>query len=74
MFETRNTLIVIYKDELLLNQLKKLVETHDDSDQMGNDTKDESINLVSWTEKVWPGEKKAGNIKGINCYYRRYHC
>ena len=26
-------------------------------------TTDDSINIVSWTEKVWLGNKKAGNIK-----------
>ena len=33
MFETKKTLIVVYKDELLMNQLKKMVETHDDMDE-----------------------------------------
>ena len=27
MFETKKTLIVVYKDELLMNQLKKMVTT-----------------------------------------------
>ena len=53
----KKTLIVVYKDELLMNQLKKMVETHD-----GNGI--DSINIVSWTEKVWLGNKKAGNISG----------
>ena len=57
------TLIVVYKDELLVNQIKKLVETKDDTD---NDTavgtKDGSVSIVSWTEKVWLDQKKAGNI------------
>lgn len=64
MFETRKTLIVVYKDELLMNQLKKLVETHDDSENGTIGTTDDSINIVSWTEKVWLGNKKAGNIQG----------
>ena len=58
------TLIVVYKDEMLANQLKKLVETKDDVE--GGEivgTKDMSINIVSWTEKVWLTNKKAGNIK-----------
>ena len=63
MFETKKTLIVVYKDELLMNQLKKLIETHDDSEEIVG-TKDDSINVVSWTEKVWLGNKKAGNIQG----------
>ena len=64
MFGMPKTLIVVYKDEMLMNQLKKLVETNDASesgDIVG--TTDDSINIVSWTEKVWIGNKKAGNIK-----------
>lgn len=64
MFETRKTLIVVYKDELLINQLKKMVETHDDNGQSIVGTRDDSINIVSWAEKVWLGNKKAGNIQG----------
>lgn len=64
MFETKKTLIVVYKDELLMNQLKKMVETRDDSEQGVVGTRDDSINIVSWTEKVWLGNKKAGNISG----------
>ncbi len=64
MFETKKTLIVVYKDELLMNQLKKMVETHDDDAQGFIGTRDDSISIVSWTEKVWLGNKKAGNIQG----------
>ena len=64
MFETKKTLIVAYKDELLMNQLKKMVETRDDSEEGIVGTRDDSINIVSWTEKVWLGNKKAGNIQG----------
>lgn len=64
MFETKKTLIAVYKDELLMNQLKKMVETHDDNDGGIVGTRDDSINIVSWTEKVWMGNKKAGNIQG----------
>ena len=64
MFETKKTLIVVYKDELLMNQLKKLVETKDDTEQTVVGTSDDSINIVSWTEKVWLQNKKAGNIQG----------
>ena len=63
-FETKKTLIGGYKDELLMNQLKKMVETHDDDAQGIIGTRDDSINIVSWTEKVWLGNKKAGNIQG----------
>ena len=57
------TLIVVYKDELALNQIKKLVETNDDKNHdtvVG--TKDGSVNIVSWSEKIWLDQKKAGNI------------
>lgn len=64
MFETKKTLIVVYKDELLMNQLKKMVETHDDTENGVVGTRDDSINIVSWTETVWRGNKKAGNIQG----------
>ena len=63
MFNEPKTLIVVYKDELFVNQIKKLVETKDDIDEehiVG--TKDDSVRIVSWTEKVWKDQKKAGNI------------
>lgn len=64
MFETKKTLIVVYKDELLMNQLKKMIETRDDNEDSIVGTRDDSINVVSWTENVWLGNKKAGNISG----------
>lgn len=64
MFETKKTLIAVYKDELLVNQLKKLIETDDDTDGRTVGTKDDSISVVSWTEKVWLANKDAGNIQG----------
>ncbi len=64
MFGQAKTLIVVYKDEMLLNQLKKLIESNDDAnDGTVFGTTDDSINIVSWTEKVWLNNKKAGNIK-----------
>ncbi len=57
------TLIVVYKDELLANQIKKLVETNDDNgtnEVVG--TRDNSIKIVSWNEKTWLSNKRAGNI------------
>lgn len=65
MFNTNvaKTLIVVYKDELLANQIKKLVETNDDSETEGVvGTRDNSIKIVSWNEKTWLSNKKAGNI------------
>lgn len=62
MFYEPQTLIVVYKDEILANQMKKLIETKDDTDNAVTGTRDNSINVVTWTEKVWLGNKKAGNI------------
>lgn len=63
MFGMTETLIVVYKDEMLVNQLKKMVETKDDKDNEQVGTRDGSINIVAWSEKVWLANKKAGNIK-----------
>ena len=53
MFLETKTLIVVYKDELMLNQLKKLIETKDDSETDGVvGVTDESVRIVAWTEKV----------------------
>ena len=57
-------MIAVYKDELLVNQLKKLIETDDDTDGRTVGTKDDSISVVSWTEEVWLANKDAGNIQG----------
>lgn len=63
MFLEPKTLIVVYKDELMLNQLKKLIETKDDSETDGVvGVTDESVRIVAWTEKVWRDQKKTGNI------------
>lgn len=51
MFEEKETLIVVYKDEQVVNLLRKLVEENGDP-----------IQIVPWTEKVWQDQKKSGNI------------
>ena len=74
------TLIVVYKDELLVNQLKKLIETKDDGDENAVvGTTDGSVQIVAWTEKVWLEQKKTGHItseietslSGIRKYHRK---
>jgi len=62
MFYEPKTLIIVYKDEMLANQMKKLIETKDDADGSVTGTKDNSVNVVAWTEKIWLANKKAGNI------------
>ncbi len=68
MFNEKKTLIVVYKNELMLNQLKKLVETNDDGE--GDNivgTRDGSVQIVAWTESVWKDQKKAGNSISRSC-------
>lgn len=62
MFCEPKTLIIVYKDEMLANQMKKMIETKDDNEDTVIGTADNSINVVVWTEKVWLANKKAGNI------------
>ena len=56
------TLIIVCKDEMHINQLRKLVETKDDDDTTIVGTQDGSIQIVAWDEKTWLAQKKAGNI------------
>lgn len=59
----QTTLIVVSKDELLSNLLKKYVETNDDiNEENVIGTKDGTVKIVAWDEKVWLDNKKAGNI------------
>ncbi len=62
MFNETKSLIVVYKDEMLLNQLRKLVETKDDTEEGIVGVKDGSVKIVSWNEKMWLGQKKNGTI------------
>lgn len=64
MFCEPKTLLVVYKekDEMILNQLKKLIDTKDDGETdniVG--TEDGTVKVVSWEEKLWLQNKKAGN-------------
>lgn len=62
MYSNAQTLIVVYKDELLLNELRKLVETNDDLDGQFVGTEDGSVTIVAWKEKTWLEQKRAGDI------------
>lgn len=64
MFEEKKTLIVVYTDELIMNQFRKFVETADDIEGEVVGTRDDSLNIIAWDEDVWATNKKAGNIKG----------
>ena len=63
MFDEPQKLIVVYKDELVLNQLRKLIETNDDREDgeiVG--TEDGTVAVIAWDEKMWLEQKKAGNV------------
>lgn len=62
MFNETKSLIVVYKDEMLVNQVRKLVETKDDTEDAIVGTRDGSVKIVSWNEKMWLSQKKSGAI------------
>ena len=66
MYEEPKTLIVVYKDkdEMALNLLRMLVERKDDISESGKivGTEDGTVSILSWNEKTWLDNKKAGNI------------
>lgn len=70
MFEEPRNLIVVYKekDEISLNQLKKMVDTNDDDvdNRKINGTEDGTVKIVSWNEKTWLDNKKAGNTGNLD--------
>lgn len=42
MFYEPQTLIIVYKDEMLANQMKKMIETKDDTEDSVTGTRDSS--------------------------------
>lgn len=69
MFEEAKTLLVVYKDkdEVVLNQLKKMIQTKDDTAEgeiVG--VEDGTVEIVAWNEKLYLQNKKAGNVGDIN--------
>ena len=66
MFGNEKTLIVVYKDEMVLNQFKKLAESRNrDQEYLANHPE---LNIIAWNEKTWLNNKKAGNIRGKILY------
>lgn len=63
MFNEKRSLIIVYKDELLLNQMRKLIETNDDTADTIVGVRDGSIKVISWDEKMWLGQKKSGMVQ-----------
>jgi hypothetical protein len=62
------TLLVIYKekDEVVLNQLKKLVALKDDKEEQVIGTEDGTVNIVAWNEKLYIENKKSGNVENVS--------
>lgn len=67
MYTDAKPLLVLYreKDETILYQLKKLVDTKDDDveNEKVVGTEDGSVSIVAWSEKVWLDNKCS--IKGV---------
>ena len=63
MFSEKRALVVVYKDEVLLNFVRKLVETNDDKEDVVVGTKDGTVDIISWTEKVFEDNKKTGKTQ-----------
>lgn len=69
MFYTEpQTLVVVCKDEMLVNHLRKLVETKDDTGENSVvGTRDGSVKIVAWTEKSgWI--KRRPEISAQRCF------
>ena len=61
--EGKRNLAFVTKDELLYEQLKKLVETDDDEDEeilIG--TKDGTVRMIRWEEQKWVYRKKTDTV------------
>ena len=70
MFDEPKNLLVVYKskDEITLNHLKKFVDTKDDDSENKKiiGTEDGSVKIISWDEKTWLDNKKAGNTGDVD--------
>lgn len=74
MFSDRKSMVVVYKDEVLLNFVRKLVETNDDSEDRIVGTKDGSTDIVAWTEKVFADNKKTGKTQNKIMFLGKLKC
>ena len=60
--EGKRNLAFVTKDELLYQQLKKLVEAEDDEDEVVIGTKDGTVRLVRWEEEKWVYRSKTDTV------------
>ena len=58
------SLIVVYKekDEMAVNQLRKLLDSKDDTADGVVGVQDRTVKVVAWTEKVWLQNKATGKL------------
>lgn len=60
--EGKRNLAFVTKDELLYQQLKKLVESDDDEDEVVIGTKDGTVRLIRWEEQKWVYRSKTDTV------------
>ena len=60
--EGKRNLAFVTKDELLFQQLKKLVETGDDEGEVVIGTKDGTVRLIRWKEQKWSYRSKTDTV------------
>ena len=60
--EGKRDLVVVCRDDLLYSQLKKLVETDDDSEDAVVGTRDGTVRVLRWEEKKWVYRSKADSV------------
>ena len=72
MINQKEKLLIVYeqKDELAYNYLRKLIETNDDNNETGEivGSKDNTISVIGWTEKVYLDNIKKKAINGKVIY------
>lgn len=59
-----DTIVIAYKekDKVIANQLRKLLETKDDTEDGVVGVKDRSVTVIPWEEKVWLDQESKGTV------------
>ena len=59
-----DTIVIAYKekDKVIANQLRKLLETKDDTEDTVVGVKDRSVTVIPWEEKVWLDQESKGLV------------
>lgn len=61
--DNKRNLVVVCKDDLIVAQLKKLVETNDDKEGSIVGTEDGTVRIIRWDEDKWAYRYSKNNIK-----------